>query len=271
MVVKKVQLTQGKFALVDDEDYEKINRFKWHYAAGYARRNVRLNNGKRKIIFMHRIIAETPDGLYCDHINGDTLDNRKSNLRNVTKQQNNWNAKKKTKATSKYKGVYFFKRDKDQIGKWGARIQVDGKLIRLGYFSSEIEAALAYNRAAKKYFGEYAVLNEVVLMNFYEYQKLAERTIPKEKWFNTKVSNFSMGLAGESGEIIDYLKKVIYHGHELDREHMKEELGDLLWYVSGLASIMNLDLNEIAKENIEKLKKRYPNGFSETDSRNRVV
>ena len=270
-MTKRIELSQGKFALVDDEDFEHINQFKWYYAAGYARRNLRMKNGKRKIIFMHRIIAKTPEGMYCDHINGNTLDNRKSNLRNVTKNENNWNARKKSKATSKYKGVSYFKRDRDLIGKWGARIQVNGKSIRLGYFSSEIEAALAYNKAAEKHFGKYAVLNEVDFMNFHEYQKLAERTIPKEKWFNTKVSNFSMGLAGESGEIIDYLKKVIYHGHELDREHIKEELGDLLWYLSGLASIMNIDLNEIARKNIEKLKKRYPDGFSEEASKNRII
>lgn len=271
MRMKKIELSQGKFVIVDDDDFEKLSKYKWYYALGYARRNIKLPNGKRKVIFMHRVIANTPDDMVCDHINGNTLDNRKCNLRNIPKDKNTWNARKKAPARSKYKGVHYHKRDKDKIGKWKARIQVNNRSINLGYFRSEIQAALAYNEAAKKYFGEYAVLNEVELMNFTEYQSMAERTIPKEKWFNTKVSNFCMGLAGETGEIVDYLKKVIYHGHELDIDKVEEELGDLLWYLSSLASTMNLDLDTISRKNIEKLKKRYPNGFNEEDSKNRVV
>ncbi|MGC4378281.1 MazG nucleotide pyrophosphohydrolase domain-containing protein [Fictibacillus sp. Mic-4] len=269
--MKEIPLSQGKVALVDDEDFEKLNCFKWHYALGYARRNIRLSNGKRKIIFMHRVIANTPDDMVTDHINGNTLDNRKINLRNVTKIQNTWNARKTASAKSNFKGVQYHKRTEDIFGKWKARIQVNKRTINLGYFHSEIQAALAYNKAAEKYHGEFAVLNEVKSMNFAEYQSMAERTVPKEKWFNTKVSNFCMGLAGETGEVVDYLKKVIYHEHELDIEKIKEELGDVLWYVSNLATTMNIDLDDLAKKNIEKLKKRYPEGFSEDASRNRVI
>jgi len=220
-VVKKIQLTQGKYALVDDEDYEFINSFKWYYGQGYACRNERLPDGNRKTIKMHRVIAKTPEDKQTDHINRNTLDNRKSNLRNVDQKDNAKNADKKSKATSKYKGVSYYKRKQDKYGKWKANIQVDGKKINLGYFDSEIEAALKYNEAAKKYFGEFAVLNKLDLMELHQYQQLAARTMPKDKWFNTNISNYSMGLAGECGELVDIFKKVIHHGHKLDLVDIK--------------------------------------------------
>lgn len=264
--MKEIRLTQGKVAIVDDEDFERLSEINWHFAGGYARRNKRLENGKRRMEFMHRIIAETPDGMFTDHINGNALDNRKCNLRNVSKAENAKNARKKAKASSKYKGVAFFKRDKDVIGKWVARIQVNGQVMRLGYFQSEIHAALAYNEAAKKYHGDYASLNEVEKMDINEYQQKASRTIPEEKWFNTKLANFSMGLAGETGEVIDHFKKHLYHGHELNLEEVKKELGDVLWYVSSIATILNVDMSEIALKNIKKLENRYPEGFCEKAS-----
>ena len=106
-------------------------------------------------------------------------------------------------------------------------------------------------------------------MNFKEYQELAERTagqISEDKRF----ANFAMGVAGEAGEVCDYLKKVLFHGHEFDKEILTKELGDVMWYIATLANTANIDLEEIAKKNIEKLKKRYPEGFSEEDSINRV-
>lgn len=157
---KRIELSQGKFAIVDSSDYERVNKFKWYYAAGYARRNIRLPNGKRKIVFMHRELMQTPEGFETDHINGNGLDNRRSNLRIVTKHENQRNAKAR-KGTSQYKGVTFYKSKRHKHGYWVARIQVDGKVKRLGYFKTEIEAAKAYNLAAMQYYGEYAKLNEL--------------------------------------------------------------------------------------------------------------
>ncbi|MEX3621880.1 nucleoside triphosphate pyrophosphohydrolase family protein [Viridibacillus arvi] len=102
-------------------------------------------------------------------------------------------------------------------------------------------------------------------MNFKEYQTLAERTFPNDTQKN-KLANFAMGLVGEGGEVVDGLKKHIFHGHELDRENIVKELGDTLWYLTGIASTLNITISEVAEKNITKLQKRYPNGFSVEDS-----
>ena len=106
-------------------------------------------------------------------------------------------------------------------------------------------------------------------MTFKEYQEAAERTarkVPAAERF----TNFGMGLAGETGEVIDYLKKVCFHEHPLDTTKLAEELGDVLWYVATLATTAGLDLDQIAEQNIAKLRARYPNGFDVERSRNRL-
>ena len=80
----------------------------------------------------------------------------------------------------------------------------------------------------------------------------------------------AMGLAGEAGEVVDYLKKVLYHGKPLNREKLKDELGDVLWYLSEVYSTFSIRLEDVAVGNIEKLRKRYPNGFTAADSEARV-
>ena len=106
-------------------------------------------------------------------------------------------------------------------------------------------------------------------MNFNEYQKLAERTagqMSSEK----RLANFAMGVAGEAGEVCDYLKKVLFHGHDLDKSVLEKELGDVLWYIATLANTVDLNMEDIAEKNIAKLKRRYPEGFSSEDSINRT-
>lgn len=106
-------------------------------------------------------------------------------------------------------------------------------------------------------------------MNFAEYQQEAERTA-KGLSHDQRFVNFGMGLAGEAGEVVDYLKKVCFHGHDLNIDKLAEELGDLMWYIATIANTVGLSMERIAEQNIEKLRKRYPTGFSEKMSRERV-
>lgn len=157
--MKEIPLTRGKVALVDDDDHDLLMAMgKWCYApCGYAARNILLANGKRTIIYMHRVIMGTPKGAMTDHRDEDKLNNQKYNLRLCTKSQNQMNIRITLANSSGYKGVCWFKRGQ----KWKAQIMVNCKNIHLGYFTCPIEAAKAYNEAAIKYHGEFARLNDV--------------------------------------------------------------------------------------------------------------
>ena len=149
---KIIPLTQGKETIVDDDMFDYLNRWKWFFANGYAvRKPVHGENGKT--IFMHRVIADTPDGMDTDHTNCNKLDNRSDNLRICTRSQNKMNAGKHVDNTSGFKGVY------QNNGSWTVRICNQRKCIYLGCFKSKEEAASAYDEAAKKYHGEFARVN----------------------------------------------------------------------------------------------------------------
>jgi len=165
--MNKIELTQGKSAIVDADDFDRVNEFKWQYnkaGTGYARRiqHIGMKDGKqiRKTISMHRFIMGVEDSkVHVDHINHDTLDNRKSNLRLCTHVENMRNQKNRKGGSSKYKGVYKFSRN---LG-WSfrSRIVFNQKDVYLGTFANERDAAIAYNKAALHYFGEFALLNDV--------------------------------------------------------------------------------------------------------------
>lgn len=158
--MKTIPLTQGLVAKVDDDDYEELSKYKW-YAVGHKGQEYAARCGKRNEthhIRMHRVLLHAPNGLQVDHINGDRLDNRKSNLRLATQAENSRNRCKFPKpALSRYKGVTYHKRDKV----WQASIKVSGKQIYIGSFCTEKEAAAAYNEAALRYHGPYARLNVI--------------------------------------------------------------------------------------------------------------
>lgn len=147
--MKLIPLTQDKFAMVDDEDFERINQFKWWAQKQgntfYAGRMVPLGDGKRMPLMMHHfIMPNAPIGIERDHIDGDGLNNQKNNLRFVTRRQNQQNAiNSKIKRTSKYPGVSFDCRR----NKWKAYIKIDGYHKDIGRFNSEADAFIAYKSA----------------------------------------------------------------------------------------------------------------------------
>jgi hypothetical protein len=156
--MKKIPLTQGKFALVDDEDFAELSKVKWcvsHY--GYATRNFPSKKGGRRILYMHRVILKAKMKEQCDHINMNGLDNRRENLRICTRSENKHNSQKYSNNTSGFKGVTLDKR----CGRFVANIKVNSRRIYLGSFAEKSEAALAYNVAALKYHGDFAQLNKL--------------------------------------------------------------------------------------------------------------
>lgn len=161
--MKEMPLTQGRFAIVDDEDFEALNQYRWHYYkcasrnTGYARRNIRLSNGRQVQVLMHRSITKAAEGIEVDHENGDGLDNRKSNLRPATRLQNAKNRTLNRDNTSGYKGVSWKKHNK----KWCAQIRISNKPTHVGYFKTAEEAAAAYNEKAVKHYGTFARLNQM--------------------------------------------------------------------------------------------------------------
>jgi len=151
------KLGVGKYALVDDE-FSHLAKMKWYGTAddgGHAVTFIRNDKGKRKTIYMHKLIIPYPKGFEVDHKNRNKLDNRKQNLRPCTVFQNKMNTKMGKQFSSKYKGVSWNK----PMRKWQARIRDHYKRKSLGYFVDEIEAARAYNKAAKELYGEFAYLN----------------------------------------------------------------------------------------------------------------
>jgi NTP pyrophosphatase (non-canonical NTP hydrolase) len=100
-------------------------------------------------------------------------------------------------------------------------------------------------------------------MNFNEYQDLATRTANKNLTSKEQLCNWAMGLCGEAGEYTEHIKKHLFHNKQLDVQACVKELGDILWYVAQCALVLNQSMDEIATQNIEKLKARYPEGFKD--------
>ena len=142
--------------LVDDKDYNWLNKYTWHLSHNYAQTNIKNNNG-RKLKTMHRLIMGEPKNMQIDHIDNNSLNNQRKNLRIVSLKQNQMNRISQKNSTSDYKGVSWNPKNK----KWVASIGFNRKTYYLGLFNNEKEAAKTYNNKAKELFGEYANLNEV--------------------------------------------------------------------------------------------------------------
>jgi hypothetical protein len=152
-----VFLNNGKSFIFDFEDLELIKNYTWHLNKGYPQTCIKIND-KTTTKRLHQFLINTKSGEVVDHINGDTLDNRRSNLRIANYQQNAANSRKQNKRihSSNFKGVTFAKRD----NKWLGRITFNG-ITKRKYFDTEIEAAKFYNKYALEYFGEFAKLNKI--------------------------------------------------------------------------------------------------------------
>lgn len=159
--IRLIPLTKGQNATVSTEDYERLVQFNWcalwatHTKSFYAAR-VRRVGSKQQTIYMAREILGCAPGEQIDHASGDTLDNRRQNLRVATQAENMRNRRMRHDNSSGFKGVY-----RSRGGKFQAQIGVDGVRKHLGYFADPVDAARAYNHAASQLHGTYACLNEV--------------------------------------------------------------------------------------------------------------
>lgn len=154
-MTKEIPLTQGKVAIVDDHQYERVSQFKWNaqrkkggkwYAGGHV-------NGVK--VYLHRFLTNAPAGMEVDHKNGNGLDCTDNNMRICTRTQNTHNSKKRSDNTSGYIGVSWSGNRK----KWVAQIQVNNKSKWLGYFKNVIDAALTYDAAVRELHGDFAKPN----------------------------------------------------------------------------------------------------------------
>jgi HNH endonuclease/AP2 domain len=191
-----IALTKGEYAIVDSDKFEFLSQWKWYYKAnkdkitGYAAR-IDLSSGKRIYVSMHRLVCLSHYNLASegvqdiDHINGNRLDNRASNLRPATRHQNSGNRGANKISKSGYKGVDL----SDPVKMvWRAQITDNGKKKSIGYFATKEEAALAYNQESLRIFGEFAYQNVVVGVT--EFTKLIYRS---SKEFRAKGVSFHRG------------------------------------------------------------------------------
>lgn len=201
-MVKEIDVTKGAVAIVDDDDYEHLAQFKWHlHNAGYA---VTTIKGKKE--YMHRIILSAKKGDVVDHANHNTLDNRKENIRICTHRENLRNSRN-FGGRSKYRGVTEYKRSKY---KWAAKIVTEEGTVNIGYYRTEIEAAYAYDLAAKEHFGEFALLNGVEVENFVPYKSTRNKS--------GVVGVIKVKKTGRWRASIYYNRKIIDLGTYIDKQ-----------------------------------------------------
>lgn len=151
-MTREVPLSKGFVALIDDEDFDLVTQYRWHYKRGYA---TATPTHRGPTIFMHRLISGARADVEVDHRNLNGLDNQRSNLRHATAAQQSMNRSKFRNCVSLFKGVVWEKSRQ----KWRAKITFNRKCLHLGRFDNEEDAARAYDMAAIRLFGEFAFTN----------------------------------------------------------------------------------------------------------------
>lgn len=152
---RTIPLTRGVEAMVDAADYGRLSAIKWHAHECRGTFYAANGGGKQGRVFMHRLVCDAPKGLQVDHINGNSLDNRRANLRPCVDQQNRWNRGARANSASGIKGVMLCRR----TGRWAAAITANGKRHYLGSYADQADAARAYDAAALHLHGAFARLN----------------------------------------------------------------------------------------------------------------
>ena len=157
---RRIPLGYGVYTIVDEDVFYRLSHYKWFLKGCnskkfYAARHIKTGSGCTKLLNMHREIMNEPKGFLVDHLDGNSLDNRRANLREATRSQNCQNVPKKKNTSSRFIGVNYSKEER----KYRARISLNEKRIYLGRFDNEIDAAKAYDVAARKYYGEHAKVN----------------------------------------------------------------------------------------------------------------
>ena len=157
--MKEIELVNNKgVALVDDSDFKMLSRYSWcilqQKHTSYAVAGIKRND-KWTMIRMHRLLMNEPKGLQVDHIDGNGLNNQRSNIRLCTNTQNLYNKKVHKNCKSGFKGVRWH----DEAKKWQTRVTIDGKQKSIGYFFCLVKAAKVYDNAAREYYGKFARLN----------------------------------------------------------------------------------------------------------------
>jgi hypothetical protein len=232
----------GLRAVVDLDDYERLSKYEW-FTYRVSKDHVYAATGSSKNL-MHRMIMNEPENMFIDHKNHETLDNRKSNLRIVTNTQNQWNQKSR-KGSSDFKGVCWLSREK----KWQSKIMVNGKRVYLGSFVSEIEAAKAYDKAAKMYFGEYAWLNFKDLNYWVD---LSHSVAVQHGWWDSPRPSLEchMLMVSEIAEATEEYRKgkpPIYIGENGKPEGEAIELADVLLRIFDYFGAKGWDLEKTVR------------------------
>lgn len=229
---------------------------------------------KAYYVMAHRVVwsyynGDIPEGMEINHIDGNKKNNRINNLELVTPAVNKTHARET--------GLL-----NPAIEKRNWRCKLSDQEV------SVIKDLLSRSKLSQKEIADYFGVrpnhisriktgdrrNRMIVggdkVTFSKFQEQSKRTLNMGLSQNEQIANYSMGLCGETGEVIDVLKKYVYHGHELDKDKLKEELGDVLFYVSALCSTLGINMEESAIGNVEKLIRRYPEGFSKECSINRA-